>query len=198
MADADRIVRIGPTIVVKLKDSAQFTTTFENILKEHATPGILEVKQAERNGHTVKHLLIGRSGFGPAVGIENEWLVIGLTPQIVEAFTLRLDKKLDRWEPGADEKESLAGMPQKFTSICITHPHKLYSTVVSFAPTILMFAEIALRENRVLKPGERLPFSAADIPPAELVDRPLFPRVTIGTTSKDGFRWTTRSSGPTE
>ena len=39
----------------------------------------------------------------------------------------------------------------------------------------------------MLPRNARLPISAADLPPAELVERPLFPSITIGTSSRDGF-----------
>ena len=42
----------------------------------------------------------------------------------------------------------------------------------------------------------KLPVALADVPPSELVVRPLFPNVLVGESTNNGFRWVSRSSLP--
>ena len=189
---------IAPAVAISLKDSAKLEKTIAGLLERHAAKGVLEVKQAQKQGHLIRHLLIAGTGFGPAIVVEKEWLVLGISPQVVEAFTMRLDKKLDRWEPSEAEKLGFGELPQKFTSISVSQPHKVYSLLISSAPALLQLAEMGLKQSRAIPRNSRLPISAADLPPAELVERPLFPSITIGTSSRDGYRWVTRSAGPAE
>lgn len=189
---------IAPVVAISLKDAAKLRTTIDGLLERNAAPRVLVVKQAEKQGHLIRHLLIAGTGFGPAIAIEKDWFVLGITPQAVEAFTLRMDKQLNRWEPSSAEKEGLAELPQKFTSVSISQPHKVYSLLISMAPALLQVAELGMKESRAIPRNARLPISAADLPTAELVERPLFPSITVGTSSKEGFRWITRSAGPAD
>ena len=56
--------------------------------------------------------------------------------------------------------------------------------------------QVALREQRIIPPGMDLPITIADIPPAELVVRPLFPNVAVTTSDENGIHITSRQSLP--
>jgi type II secretory pathway pseudopilin PulG len=45
-------------------------------------------------------------------------------------------------------------------------------------------------------PDMKLPVALADVPPSEIVVRPLFPNVMVSESTAQGFRWTSRSSLP--
>ena len=78
-------------------------------------------------------------------------------------------------------------------SISTTDPRASVQTLMTLAPLAIPALQQGLREGGL---RVNLPVSAADLPPAELVARPLFPNVTVATADENGFRWTSRQSLP--
>ncbi len=77
----------------------------------------------------------------PALGISDKWLVVGMQPQAIKTFFLRVDKKLPTWKLDKLPEESRKLIPEAFTSLQITNPQGLYTTLLSYAPMgINMFA----------------------------------------------------------
>ena len=75
-------------------------------------------------------------------------------------------------------------------------PKQSYQTILGIAPLYLGFAEDRLYEQEMRIEG-KLPFKVSDLPPAELVVKPMYPNFIVGTSSEAGFKWTSRSSVPT-
>ena len=52
------------------------------------------------------------------------------------------------------------------------------------------------RTSSQVSMSDEMPISVADVPPAELVVRPLFPNVSVAVVGKDGMKYTSRTSLP--
>lgn len=82
------------------------------------------------------------------------------------------------------------------SSITVGDTRGTWQSVLKIAPAAMVAAEVALKEEGVLPRELELPVTPADIPPAELIARPLFPNVSISVVDENGIHSTTRSSMP--
>jgi len=185
----------GAAIVVKVKDGKALRRTLDDLLNRAVTsapPGQFHVWRTNKHGHQIVTAEIAGGVANPSYAITGDWLCIGSIPQSVEAFLLRLNKKLPAWEPSLEHRQGLEQLPKRFTAISVSDPRDLYRLIVGLAPTAFSFAKAALSQTGVKL--DDFPVALPDIPPAELVTHPLFPNITVQTSEKDVIRSQSRSS----
>lgn len=131
-----------------------------------------------------------------AIAIDEDWLVIGVMPQAVTSFLLRLDERLPSWEPNAEYAAALEEMPDEFCSISAVDTRDAYRLLLNWGTLVTPFIQTAIYSSDFLADDEELPFHVEDIPPAELIVAPLFPNVGMSVIEEDGVRWFSRTSSP--
>jgi prepilin-type processing-associated H-X9-DG protein len=189
---------LGFGFAVEVDDAAKLRKSVDAmlaLLQKHAGNDVA-IRRVDKHGQQMILVDFTRGAVSPALAIGDKWMSMGVFPQTVEAFLMRENGKLSRWEPTAELKESLAEMPQSFTGLTITDPRMTYQFAAGIAPVLMGAAQAGLREARVLPPDFQMPVSAADIPPAELVTRPLFVNVSTAAVEQDGVVYTSRQSLP--
>ncbi len=142
--------------------------------------------------------------FSPSWVLDQGWLVIGSTPQTVEAQLKRMDGKLPHWEASPEIAAGLQQLPEKFSSFGYSDPRSGLRSLINLAPTGISLAELGIAEwrkerQRAGKPVDEsaeFPISGDDIPPSEEITGPLFPNLSVGTFDDAGIRWYTRNSLP--
>lgn len=190
----------GIVVAQKVKDEKQLTDTLMTLVTKATTqtrPQELTVAMTNKQGREIVSLQVGGGFFNPSFAVADGWLVAATTPQSVEAFFLRKDGKLDHWKPNEEHKKALAELPKEFTSLTVSETKTGIKALMGMAPFLVGMGQAAWSnspEGRRLGP---LPFSAAELPPAELVAKPLFPNVRVQTVGEDGIRFHSRQSVPT-
>jgi hypothetical protein len=189
---------MGTGLVLKVDDAAKLRSTIDTILARITamTGGNLGVIRAEKHGRQILLLEFQGAFSGGGIVVDDEWMAVGLLPQTVEAFLLRLDGKLTNWSPSRSYQQGLDELPKKFTSIVAMDPRKSYRVIMGLAPLLLNAGMVGLKEARLIDRDAEAPISLADIPPAEQVSRPLFPNLTVNTIDENGFMCTSRTSLP--
>lgn len=191
---------LGSGIVIKVDDADTLRQTLMNLVgmaAEQTAPDELAVRTTKKQGRDIVTLEIAKGMVNPSFVVDEGWLAIGLFPQTVEAFLLRVDGKLTNWRPTRSYVNSLEAMPEEFTSISASDPRKSVRFLMGLAPMIVPAMQAGIKEAGI--PGAeniKLEFSVADLPPAELVAKPLFPNVSMCTADENGLKWTSRSSIP--
>ncbi len=151
-------------------------------------PVPLTVQRTEYNGRLLLTLPAGV--FAPTIGIGEDWISIGLYPQPVKAFFMRADGDLPSWKPSAQHKTALASLPKKFTSISVDDPREGLRVLYTFVPMMnsaIHTVAPSMGPDAVM---------AADLPPQELVIKPLFPNVGVSVPGPNGIQHYSRSSLP--
>jgi prepilin-type processing-associated H-X9-DG protein len=190
---------IGAVAAIAVDDAPRLRTTLANLLLRASaeTRGQMQIRAVPKFDRELTVLQFSEFPFAPTLCVDDKWLVIGLTSQSVESFLMRLDGKLPRWEPGEEHAAGLAQLGDEFTSISVTDPRDTMKSLLGAAPMLLSFASFGMaQQQRSGRPGAALPFTADEIPPAELVVAPLFPNVAFSTTDAEGIRWQSRTSIP--
>ncbi|MEO1994860.1 MAG: DUF1559 domain-containing protein, partial [Planctomycetaceae bacterium] len=183
-------------LAVQVKDAETLTTTLNRLIQmaqAEAGPQELAITRSKKQGRDIVTFEIGGGFVNPSFAVDKDWLIIGMLPQTVEAFLMRLDGNLTVWKPTASYDRAFGELPKQFTSITVSDPRKSYRALVGAAPFLLGFAQGASRQ---LLGGMKLPITVADIPPAEAVSRPLYPNISVCTVDDTGVRFTSRSSLP--
>ena len=188
---------IGMGAAIQVKDAKQVRKTIDHVLMmaTQATRGEFQAARVEKHGRS----LIQFDFKGVQAGgfcVDDKWLCIGLVPQSVETMLMRLDGKLPSWKPAPELAEAFKEMPEKFTSLTVSDPRKLYQMLLGLAPVGMTALQAGMRATNAVPEDFRLPVTVADIPPADVVTAPLFPNVSMAIANKDGFKWITRSSVP--
>ncbi len=189
---------MGTGLVIKVDDAEKLRATIKQLLgmAVEANPDDFGIRTATKQGREVTMFQFDKKVPIGALSVDDNWLAIGLIPQTVEAFLLRLDNKLTVWKPTRSYQQGFDELPKEFTSISSSDPRKSYRTVMGFAPIIAGAAQAGLQEAGLIGPDAELPITIADVPPAELVSRPLFPNISVCTVDDQGIHWTSRTSLP--
>lgn len=187
----------GIAVAMEVKDAEKLKRTLDHILlmAEAAAGGEFSVVRSEKYGRQIITFVVEGVEFGGLV-VDKDWLIAGLMPQTAEAALLRIDGKLDRFVPSPELQIALDAMPKEFTSITISNPEETYRTLMSYAPLLFSGAQAGLRNSGMFPPDLKLPVALADVPPSEIVVRPLFPNVMVSESTAAGFHWTSRNSLP--
>jgi len=187
----------GVAVITEVKDSEKLQRTLDHILlmAEAAAGGEFSVVRSEKYGRTIISFEVEGVEFGGLV-VDKNWVILGLMPQTAEAALLRIDGKLDRFTPSRELQVALDAVPKEFTSITVSNPRRIYRSLMGYAPLLFSGAQAGLRNSGMFPPDMKLPVALADVPPSELVVRPLFPNVMVGESTENGFRWVSRGSLP--
>ncbi len=190
---------LGSAVAISVKDEAALRQTLGTALGriEDEARGEVVIGDVQKGNRDFLTINIPKFPvFVPTISVNEGWLVIGLNTQAVEAFYLRKDGRLPRWEPNAAYQAALAEVPRKFTAISAMDPSDTYRMLLGVAPTLVGLAELGIRQSDDFPPGFQIPIDAADFPPAELVTAPLFPNVTVTEVTEEGVRTVSRMSLP--
>ena len=186
---------------LQVKDAKKLKATIGKFLDQAAgqiPPQFLSVVRRQKHGRELVTLQIGGGGFNPTLVLDDKWLGIGWTSQTAESFAMRLNGDLPSWKPNAETTESLATVPKQFAAISVSYPRQTIRGLVAAAPLLLGFVEAGANQAAQFGaiPPIKLPNTAIELPPAELVVKPLFPNVSFAVVDQAGIHWTTRSSAP--
>lgn len=197
-SDANQgLMGTGAGAMIKVNDPSRLRETVNTIVRriEMEMRGDFRVHRSTKHGREFLLFQFGPVQAG-ALAVDENWLVVGLMPQTVEAALMRLDAKLDAWQPSTEQAAALAEVPQSFTSITVGDPRVSWQSLIQMAPVILSAGQVALKEERIIPRDVEFPITVADLPPAELVARPLFPNVSVTVSDENGFRVVSRNSLP--
>jgi Protein of unknown function (DUF1559) len=171
-------------------------TGFEKL--QAVFPNGFVVSEEERSGRPVWVLDMGQIPVHPTAALDKHWLFVGLAPQSIESALLRVDGKLDRWKPSEADQIALNSVPKEFVGLTLTDPRPLFSTALTYLPVVAGFLNQAGGPQAGQGPARRAANKRmallADIPPAEVITRPLFPNVTAATVDARGIRMQSRES----
>lgn len=187
----------GLAVVSAVKDSEKLKRTLDHILlmAEAASNGNFKVVRSQKYGRQIITFQVEGVEFGGLV-VDGKWVIAGLMPQTAQAALLRIDGKLDRFAPSRELQTALDAVPKEFTSIVVGNPRRTCRALMGYAPLLFSGAQAGLRESRMFPRDFKLPVALADVPPSEIVARPLFPNVMVGRSTAKGFHWTSRNSLP--
>jgi hypothetical protein len=187
----------GCGVAIEVKDAEKLRRTVNQILAmaQAMSNGEFEAIRTEKHGREIITFRVEDVEAGGLV-VDEKWLALGLVPQTVESFLLRVDGRLPSWTPSREVAAALEMMPKEFTSIAVSNPRATYRELLAYAPLLAIGAQQAINESGVFPPGTELPLKLADIPPTEVIVQPLFPNVIVGTSDGSGFHWYSRSSMP--
>ncbi|WP_437187957.1 DUF1559 domain-containing protein [Planctomicrobium sp. SH668] len=134
--------------------------------------------------------------FSPTFSVGEDWLIIGLNPQSVNAQVLRLNDSLPSWDIEEDLSETMELLPGEFTSISVVDPKPIYNTLLGSLPSIFNISELGLKSSRSVPPDWTFPINISDIPPSEVVTQSLFHNVSVTTLDENGTHLYSRQSLP--
>ncbi len=190
----------GGTLIVQVKDAKKLRQTFENIINKlnSLSPNeeIAKIHKATKQGREIWNVELGQTVQGLGIGITDDWMVIALVPQPVEAFYLRVDGKLPKWSKSQLKEEGAPILPEKFTTLAVSNPRMIYHSLLKLAPLGMATLVASLKGEGTLPRKANLPWLLSDLPPAELVVGPLFPNVRSMSLTEEGVRWTSYASLP--
>lgn len=198
-ADPDQgFLGTGTGLMVKVDDPEKLKATINSLIQlgEQASRGQFKVHRSDKHGRELVLFEFGQEVQAGSLTIDDGWLIVGLMPQTVEAALLRIDGKLDAWKPTVAQAEAFEALPKSFTSITVGDPRVSWHALIKLAPVLMSAGQVALKEERIIPRDTVLPITVADLPPAELVARPLFPNVTVTTSGDSGVLTTSRKSLP--
>ncbi|MGE3316892.1 MAG: DUF1559 domain-containing protein [Planctomycetaceae bacterium] len=188
----------GFGVAVSLDDAAKVRTSVNKLLdiaQREAGPDFRVTRNQEDKRELVS-LQIG-AFVNPAFCVDDKWLAIGLSPQSVKTFLMRLDKKLPTWSPSEEHKTALESVPKEFVSLSVSDPRVTVQSALNMLTTMgpAMLAGIQQQMRASGQPGPQ-GNPLAEIPPAELVAAPLFPNVSWATVDDRGVHVRERTSLP--
>ena len=190
---------MGIGLVLKVDDPQTLRSTLNDLAgmaAEKIPADELTIRSTKKHGRDIITFEIAGGAFNPSFAVDDDWLAIGLFPQTVEAFLLRLDDKLSVWKPSSSYRDGFAEMPKEFTSLTVSDPRKSYRTIMGWAPMLMGLMMSGAKQQGILAEDAQAPVSVADLPPAEQVARPLFPNMLMTTVGDEGIHWTSRTSLP--
>ncbi|MDZ4685670.1 MAG: DUF1559 domain-containing protein, partial [Planctomycetaceae bacterium] len=183
---------IGVGVIVQVNDAAKVRKVLDLLVPlVPNNPNGPKLTRSQKLGR--EFLSFGQPGlpFWPTACVEEKWLIVGLTPQVVESCLLRLDGKLAAWKPDADVQAGLAGWPQEYLSLSVNDPRAFVIGITQTAPMILAGVQMARQQQ-----GQTAPLPNIDFPAAELIAQPLFPNVSVCAIENGQIVWRSRQSVP--
>ena len=193
------LLGFGVGLAIQVNDADRLRSTVNRLLDRASAEarGKLRIDRTYKMGREVLMFTFDQKATIGAVSIDKDWLVVGLVPQTIEAFFMRLDGKLQSWEPDRLHQQALDVLPKKFNSLGITDPRRGYRALLGLAPFVFSAGQEPLRKVIRRHGTLEMPVTVADIPATERVVGPLFPNVVTCSVDEKGIRWTSRASLPT-
>ncbi|MBY0456403.1 MAG: hypothetical protein K2V38_03635, partial [Gemmataceae bacterium] len=176
----------GTVICVSCKNPDKVKAAGENITRAMETVAGSPVKVRKKTLKGVEIREFYARGFGvvtPCYAVVDEWLVMGVHPQVVQGVILRLKSDLEKWKPDADTAKRLAKMPKDACGIQYCNPKSTAQNLCCIGP--LFLGTLDLR-NRFMENNETDydPIDVGLVPNAHELSRHLFPNLTL--TRDDG------------
>jgi prepilin-type processing-associated H-X9-DG protein len=171
-------------------------TGFEKL--QTVFPNGFSAAEEERSGRPAWIFDLGSLPVHPAVVLDKHWLIVGLSPQSIESALMRLDGKLEHWKPSPADQAALDSVPKEFVALSLSDPRPLYTAIVTYLPMVGGFLNQAADgggQGNSKRSSARMGL-LSDIPPAEVVTRPMFPNVAVVTVDGKGVRMQSRESAP--
>src|ERR1700733_112180 len=171
-------------------------TGFEKL--QAVFPNGFSAAEEERSGRPAWIFDLGSLPVHPAVVLDKHWLIVGLSPQSIESALMRLDGKLEHWKPSPADQAALDSVPKEFVALSLSDPRPLYTAIVTYLPMVGGFLNQTVDRSgptNSKRAGARMAL-LSDIPPAEVVTRPMFPNVAVVTVDGNGVRMRSRESAP--
>ncbi|MCA8999693.1 MAG: DUF1559 domain-containing protein [Planctomycetaceae bacterium] len=190
---------LGSIAVMSLKDADQAQNNLNAILEtvKRESRGEVETRVMEMHGATLTIVEIPKFPvFNPTIAITDDWMIVGLVSQAVQAELLRIEGSLPSYDLAGLHADAWDELPKEFTSLTIIDPRDTYAAFLGFAPSMVGFIEMGLKEEGAVPRDFELPFNPADIPPVELVTAPLFVNIAMNTVDENGLHTYSRSSLP--
>lgn len=182
----------GSGVMLSTRDSARLQKTLNSLLERIPKNAEVMVERNKVRGREVVTIRFKEAPIGISFVCDKNWLIVSFDLQAIHAALLRIDGKLDSWKPTDQHKEAFAELPQKFSSIAITDPRATFRFISSFLP--LLVGGVETLTNNVPFIPIRLTVSQVDLPPAELVVKPMFPNVTVSVNGVEGWKSISRES----
>jgi len=164
---------------VKLRDGAQPERVIGRILS--MTGG--QPTETEYEGHRILSLSMPNAPLVPSYTVFKDCLLVSTSPQTLKSALSRLAVASSR--SAADNpalKEALAHVPKPGTAFGYADTAVVFTTLYTSLTTTLQYQQ------------QDLPINLAELPPAEVISRHLFPAVTSTTVDREGIVFT--SYGP--
>lgn len=180
---ANAFAGVGAGLCLEVKDAAKLRRTIDTILTlVPQGPGGPQIVRSKKHGRDL--ISIGQQGLPvwPTLCLDKDWLIVAMTPQMVESFLLRRDGKLDAWAPTGAVADALKTLPTEIVSLTVSDPRPLIVSVGQYAPLL----------QSMLPPG----MAPLELPPSDLMTKPLFPNVSVCTVNDGVIQWQSRDSLP--
>lgn len=193
---------LGLTVAISVDDADKVRTSLDRLLERvsrQLPPDQFNVRRTSKHGRQVVTLEIAGAAANPSFVVTEKWLAVAIVPQACETFLLRADGKLPAWKPEGEIAEALQGLPKEFTGLTVSDPRETYRLIGGLAPVVLPILRRVAAETQ-LQRGEGNAVAAevavADLPPAEVVAKPLFPNVSVTYVEGNTVVQRSRSSLP--
>ena len=111
----------------------------------------------------------------PSFVIDQGWLMIGSTSQVLKSYWLQEEGKLATYKPDERTAGRLKNLPEGTISYGISDPTFSYRQLLAVAPMYIGMGQQMLIKEGILDSDVALP----DLPPAELITQHIKPNFTI-------------------
>ncbi|MBL4883152.1 MAG: hypothetical protein JKY95_01280, partial [Planctomycetaceae bacterium] len=85
-----------------------------------------------------------------AIQVIDNWLVISVMPQAVEAFYLRTQNKLATWKPNQEQQTALNELPDEFTALTVMDTRKTFRVLLNLATPFLPAIQAAAFQSGLI------------------------------------------------
>lgn len=187
---------VGFGVAVSVRDANRLSASIDKLLlrvqdavRQQNLPVPMKIQRREFAGRQLVTVPAGI--FAPTVAVDDKWMMISLYPQSVKSFFMRQDGKLPAWKPTPQHVAAFAELPNEFTGLTIDDPRKTMQALYGYLPMLNGLVHTVMSDG-----GDAAIVLAADLPPHELVTRPLFPNVSVSVPNSDGIQYHSRQSLP--
>jgi hypothetical protein len=194
---------LGLTVAISVDSADKVRTALDRLLERAsrlAPPDQFNVRRTSKHGRQVVTLEIAGAAANPSFVVTDKWFVVAIVPQACETFLLRTDGKLPAWKPEGEIATALEGVPKEFTGLTVSDPRDTYRLIGGLAPIVLPIVRRVAAEAQRQQGGEgnaaMAELAVADLPPAEVIAKPLFPNVSVSYVEGNTVVNHTRSSLP--
>jgi hypothetical protein len=189
-------------LAIEVKDAEKVGKSVKALIGtlESQFPDLPAISREKKYGRQTYSIDLGKMApIQPSLCVDKDWLFFGLTAKAVESCLLRVDGKLPRWKPKADEQKMLGGAPKEFVALSLSDPRPIYGSLVSLAPAWVPFIEQSFQltgSDGSTGGSAKRTALLLEMPVAETVTRPLFPNISTWTSDAAGFHFRARESVP--
>lgn len=168
----------------KLRDALDLLL---ELIPEPTDPNEPRLTRQEKDGR--EYVSFGQPGipFFPTMTIDDEWLIVGVTSQTVDAFLERRAGELDKWSPSEEHQTQLDKLPKTFSSLTITDPREAIRAAGQYLPFL---------QGAMASSPEMAGFPMIELPSVERIVKPMFPSAHVATVDVGGIHYRGRQALP--